>query len=151
MVITKPALNEFAFFAGMTDAYLDQLSDCASPVTFAPGRILFYEGDAAEKFYLIVSGLVSLDTFLPGKGPVQIQTLDGGEILGWSWLYEPYHWHFTARTLDTVQAIAFDAAGVRRLSEADDALGYELLKRFTRVIISRLQAARIQLLDVYGR
>jgi CRP/FNR family transcriptional regulator, cyclic AMP receptor protein len=62
----------------------------------------------------------------------------------------PYQWHFGARALELTRAIAFDGACLRLKAEADHDLGYELLKRFSQTIIERLQATRLQLLDVYG-
>ena len=79
-----------------------------------------------------------------------IETLDAGDVLGWSWLFEPYQVRFDARAVETVHAIAYDGACLRGKCEADPVLGYELIKRFARIMTERLQATRIRLLDVYG-
>ena len=49
-----------------------------------------------------------------------------------------------------MSAIAFDGACLRGKCEADHDLGYELMRRIAQVIIERLQATRLRLLDVYG-
>jgi hypothetical protein len=49
-----------------------------------------------------------------------------------------------------VGAIAVDAACLRQKAEADPAFGYELTKRVSAVILDRLQATRLRLLDLYG-
>ena len=70
-------------------------------------------------------------------------------MLGWSWLFPPYRWHLDARAIEAVRAVAFDGACLRQKSIDDHELGYELMRRFAEVIVSRLQATRMQLLDVY--
>ena len=71
-----------------------------------------------------------------------IETIDAGEVVGWSWLFPPYRWHFDARAVDAdVRAIAFDGACLRGKCEDDPALGYELMKRFAQVM-HRAPAAR---------
>ena len=95
-------------------------------------------------------GRVVLETFVPGRGALTIETLEEGDLLGWSWLFPPYRWHFDARALDLVRAVAFDGACLRGKIDDDHALGYELLDRFSPVMLERLQATRLQLLDVYG-
>jgi hypothetical protein len=76
--------------------------------------------------------------------------LGEGEILGWSWLIPPYNWHFDARAVELTRAIALDGKCLRNKCEQDHDLGYELLKRFAHIMEQRLQATRLQLLDVYG-
>jgi len=111
---------------------------------------IFREGEEANEFYIIRDGKVSLEIVSPGKEPIIIQTLESGEVLGWSWLVPPYYWHFDARAVEPTRVVAFDARCLRNKCEEDPKLGYELLKRLVPIIEQRLQATRIQLLDLYG-
>ena len=79
-----------------------------------------------------------------------IETIDDGDLLGWSWLVPPFREQLDARAIDTVHTVAFDAACLRGKADTDPVLGYELMKRFVPVIVERLQATRVRLLDVYG-
>ena len=45
---------------------------------------------------------------------------------------------------------SLDGKCLREKCEQNHDLGYELLKRFSQIIDSRLEATRFQLLDVYG-
>jgi CRP-like cAMP-binding protein len=141
---------ESPVFAGLDQPYLELLAGCAQNAVFSAGDYLFREGDQADTFYLVRHGRVMLETFVPGRGAVMIQTVDEGEIVGWSWLFEPYRWHFDARALDLVRAVHFDAACLRRKLNEDHSFGFDLLCRFTPVMVERLEATRLQLLDVYG-
>ena len=79
-----------------------------------------------------------------------IDTLGNGDVLGWSWLFEPYRWQFDAVARDDVAAVAFDGACLRTKCDSDARLGYMMTQRFARVILGRLQSVRLRVLDVYG-
>lgn len=150
METPRPILAQEPFFLGMPQYILDLLEGCAFDVHFDAGTLIFREGGAANTFYLIREGRVALETYAPNRGLVTIETIEAGEALGWSWLFPPYLWHFAARVVEPVSAIAFDAVCLRAQCEAYHDLGYELMRRISAVIIQRLQATRLRLLDVYG-
>jgi hypothetical protein len=58
---------------------------------------------------------------------------------------------FDARALGVVRTLAFDAACLRGKCEQDTQLGYTLMQRYAEVMVQRLQATRLRLLDVYGQ
>jgi CRP/FNR family transcriptional regulator, cyclic AMP receptor protein len=119
-------------------------------VRFEPEHVVFREGEAADQFYLVREGLIAVQVLVPHRGFVTVETVNEGEVLGWSWLFPPYRWHFSARTLQPTRALAFDGLCLRGKCEEDHDLGYELMKRFSRITAERLQATRLQLLDLYG-
>ncbi len=143
-------LAEHEFFAGLDPAYLRLLVGCASNVRFDRQSYLFREREQADHFYLIRAGRVGLEIRPPHRAPVIIETLEGGDILGWSWLVPPYFWHLDARALEQVRAIALDGACLRQKCEENHDLGYEILKRFAHIMERRVQSLRMQLLDVYA-
>jgi len=142
-------LAEHPFFKGLERRYLQLVSECASRARFDAGEVIFREGERANLFYLIRRGKVAVETSTPNRGPIIIQTLGEGELLGWSWLIEPYRWRFDARAVELTRAIVLDGECVRRKCEEDHQFGYEVMKRVATVVERRLQATRLQLLDVY--
>jgi CRP-like cAMP-binding protein len=142
---------ESPVFEGLTQEQLEFIAGCAQNTGFKAGERLFREGDPADTFYLVRKGRVSLSTHAPARGSVVIETLDPGEIVGWSWIFPPYVWHFDARAVDEVRVVSFDGACLRGKCESDHALGYELMRRFAGVMIDRLLHTRLRLLDLYGR
>jgi CRP-like cAMP-binding protein len=138
------------FLAGLTADHRDALAADATTGSFAAGQRVFAAGSAAETFWLLESGSVALDMPVLGRGDVVVETLTGATVLGWSWLYPPYRWHFGAVAREPSVALAFDAASVRRRCEADAGFGYAVLNLFTPVIIQRLQATRVRMLDLYA-
>lgn len=143
-------LAEHPFFKDLAHEHLQLITGCASNVRFEAGQFIFREGEEADNFYVVRHGKIALEVFVPNKGPVVIQTIDEGDVLGWSWVVPPYHWHFDARAYSLTRAIALDGKCLRQKCEDDHDLGYELLKRFTGIMTERLQATRMQLLDLYG-
>jgi CRP/FNR family transcriptional regulator, cyclic AMP receptor protein len=143
-------LAEHPFFQGMLPDHMQLIAGCATMTRFSAGERIFSAGEAAEHFYLVRHGTVALEIIVPGRGYVPIQTVCESEILGWSWLFPPYRWHFDARALGLMRAFAFNGKCLREKCERDHDLGYELMKRFAQVMAHRLQATRLQLLDVYG-
>jgi CRP-like cAMP-binding protein len=143
-------LAQVPILEGLDAATLELIAGCARNVRFAQGHTLFREGDSADTFYVVRHGSVALETYAPARGPMIVETIGDGEVIGWSWLFEPYRWHFDARALTVVRATSFDGACLRGKCDADPALGYDLMRRFAQVMIDRLQATRLRLLDVYG-
>jgi CRP-like cAMP-binding protein len=138
-------------FAGLDGRFAVQLAGCARTSGFDGGASIFREGDPADVFYIVRRGRVALELFVPSRGSLTIETLEPGEVVGWSWLFPPYRWHFDARAVTAVRAVAVDGACLRGKCDDDPALGYDLMRRFSAVMIERLQATRMRLLDLYGR
>ena len=146
----EPIIKEQPFFKDLDPRHLGVVVGCAKNVRFDEGSALFREDDEANEFYLIREGLVSLDVYEPPRPPISIQTIGAGDVVGWSWLFPPYRWYFSARIVEPVRAIAFDAKCLRTKCELDHDLGYELMKRVAQIMVERLQATRMQLMDLYG-
>ncbi len=150
METLEQLLQNVPLFDGLSHDDLDLIAGCGSNVRFREGEFLFRDGDDANTFFVLRHGIVALETFVPARGPVTIETLEAGDVVGWSWLFPPYRWHFDARALSLVRATRFDGACLRTKCEAEPRLGYQLMSRFAQVVIDRLQSTRLRLLDVYG-
>ena len=144
-------LAEHPFLTWFDRKQVALLTDCALPATFKTGEIIFREGERAERFYLIISGKVALESSAEYGEPVIIETIGAGDLLGWSWMMPPYQWHFTARALEPTNAIFFAAAILRQYCEKDHLLGFELHKRISAVMMKRLQAARKKMIAIHAQ
>ena len=148
--VNAAALAAHPFLHGMSADQLGLLADAARDVSFPARYRLFEDGGYATRFWLIQAGHVSLDLHVPGEGPVVIESIGMGELLGWSWLFPPYKWAFGAVAASAVEAFEFDAPTVRELCAAYPELGYEFNQRVTRVLARRVQATRIRLIARSG-
>lgn len=140
--------NPSHIFHGMDKAHLDHLMACATEREFARDEVIFRCGDPAAFFYLIYIGEVAIR--IPGyeRGDSNVQVLSTGNVLGVSWLMEPYEYRFDAVAVEPTRTLAFDAAALRKQFTADYHFGYDMLLRFTSTIARRLEAARLQMREM---
>ena len=145
----REVLNGHPFLKGFQPQHMDKLAELAQDARFERDQIIFRQGDASSFFYLIVSGKVALEVTALGR-TLRAQTLADGEVLGWSSVLPSEGKHFQARALGSVRALAWDGARLRELCEQDNSLGYALMRGLLGVVADRLQAMRIQILDMYS-
>jgi len=148
--VTAKGLSGHPFLHGMRYDHLVVLAGAARDVTFPARHRLFEDGGSATRFWLIQSGHVALDLYVPGQSRMKIDTIGMGELLGWSWLFPPYRWAFGAVAARQTEAFEFDARMVRACCQADPELGYDLTQRLARVLAKRLQATRVRLITASG-
>ncbi|MCX8057550.1 MAG: cyclic nucleotide-binding domain-containing protein [Ignavibacteria bacterium] len=151
METLEKILVNHPFVQGLAPEHVQLIVGCAKNVVFEPGKYLFRENEQANSFYIIRTGKVAIEVYSPEVGSIIIQTLGEGDILGWSWLIPPYQWRFDARAVELTRVIELDGTCLRNKCENDPALGYEFMKRLANVFEQRLDAMRIQLLDLYGK
>ena len=132
------------FLIGISAHHIRLLADCAMRSRFTAGQVIFQKGETANRFYLIEGGRVALESST-GDEVVRIDEVGAGDLLGWSWIFPPYVWHFDARAIEPTRAIFFYGTILREYCDNDPALGYELFKRMSEVMMRRLQAARVKL------
>jgi CRP/FNR family transcriptional regulator, cyclic AMP receptor protein len=150
METLERVIAEHPFFSGLDQEYISLFVGCASNVRFDAGAYAFREGEEANRFYVIRRGRIALEIFTPKSEPLVVQTLEAGDVLGWSWLVPPYEWRFHARALETTLAIGLDGNCLRTKCEENHDLGYELMKRVATAMQQRLEATLFQVLDVYA-
>ena len=138
------------FLIAISDHHIRLLADSAMQTKFGAGEHIFREGETANRFYLIETGKVVLESLGKANEPVAIDVIGAGDLLGWSWLFPPFVWHFSARALEPTNAIFFYGTVLREYCDADPSLGFELFKRMSEVMIKRLQSARTRLLKAEG-
>lgn len=138
------------FLAALPPGHRDRLAALGHDVPIPAAARVFEEDGVADRFWIIRSGTVALDVHVPGRRAAVVETLGEGDLLGWSWLFEPYRWHLGAQARRTVTATEFDAVRVRHACEADPAFGLAVTHAVAAVIARRLKATRTRLLDLYG-
>jgi CRP/FNR family transcriptional regulator, cyclic AMP receptor protein len=142
---------ELPLFTGMKEEHIVLLAGCARNVRFEAGEFVGRLGEPADSFWAIREGRIALQIHGGERGTLTVLTMGENDVLGWSWLVPPHHWHFDARALTSTRAIAFDGRCLRGRFEDDYEFGFELLKRFSHIIVERLEATGLQLLDACSR
>ncbi len=142
------AIAAAPFLQGMSPRHVEILASCACRTHFNEGQVIFHQGETANRFYLIEEGAVQLEAATKsGERRIVAGSIGPGEVLGWSWLFPPFEWQFTARALSKTSAIFFYGTVLREHCEADPSLGFELFKRMAAEMVKRLQSARRRLLE----
>jgi CRP/FNR family cyclic AMP-dependent transcriptional regulator len=149
-VSSESTLNHLAFTQGLEPEEQRRIAELASLCAWDAGATVFREGDRDSALYLVEVGRVAIEISVPGRGRVTILTVGPGEVFGWSSLFFQRPKTASARTVEPTRALALDAARLRALCDADTRVGYLLTQRILQVVSERLQATRMQLLDIYG-
>lgn len=137
------------FFAGLSREDVEFLAGKAELRHSSRDSVLFRYGDRADRFYVVVSGKVSVEVAALEGPPLELQALDAGAVLGWSWLIPPYTWSFQARADEDTEVLEFDGRAIRARCEADPRFGYELIKRFSGLMSERLHFAREKMMEAW--
>jgi len=143
-------LEDHDFLKGLSAEQTRVLVACVENRRYRRGEFLLREGQAADVFYLLRVGRVALEIDVPGRGPVQMESLGPNDAVGISSLVPPHREHLDARVVEPVVALAFDGACLRGKMQADPALGYALTARMLAEAYKRLERVRLQRLDVYA-
>ena len=151
MQTLEPIIAELPLFKGMKAEHIKIITGCAANVRFKAGEFVGREGEPADKFWVVRHGRLSLEIHAPGRGPLTFQTIGDDDVAGWSWVVSPQHMlRFDIHAITPTSALMFDGKCLRGKFDNDYELGYELMKRFSHVVLRRLEAMSIQLLDLYG-
>jgi CRP/FNR family cyclic AMP-dependent transcriptional regulator len=145
------AFHGSPFVAGLAPSERRRLGALAVRRTAGPGDVLLHEGAPTTVLGIITQGRVALRLQVPGRGAITILTVEPGDVFGWSALVPPYRSTSTIVAVEPTEAIVFDAVALRAALEEDDGLAASLYPRILRSVSRRLEATRMQLLDVFGR
>ncbi|RKX33527.1 MAG: Crp/Fnr family transcriptional regulator [Verrucomicrobia bacterium] len=126
------------------------LHDCAIEVSIKKDEYLLKTGENADRFYLVQHGSVALQIYDPRIGSIEFMTVQENDVVGWSWMFPPCRWHFDAMAKEDVSAVQVDGVQLLLRCETDYRIGYQLMSCFSQIMMERLVAARLQMLDLYG-
>lgn len=146
----EPIVAELPLFKGLKPEHIQIISGCAANARIEAGQFLGRAGGPAERFWVILQGRVTLEIHSPGRGSLTVQTIGENDVVGWSWLVPPYQLRFDVHAITATRALVIDGKCLRGKFASDPELGYEMLQRFSQVILRRLDAMSIQLMDLYG-
>ncbi len=146
----QKTLAENPFFSQLDDDAVAFLVNHARERKIGQGEVIFRQGEHADKFYLVRSGRITVEIPAVYGPSLEIQNLGAGEVLGWSWLIDPYKWDFQARVEEDTDLLEFDGAAVLENCEKNHNFGYEILKQFTELMSERLTGARRRMMDTFS-
>jgi CRP-like cAMP-binding protein len=143
------SIQNHPFSQGLTAEHCATLAALGSRVGYGKDEIIFAEGDQRHEFFFLTKGRVALEMIAQGR-PLRVHTLEAGDELGWSSVLSGRGKFYQARALEPVEAIRFDGYELLEKCRSDNAFGYKIMHRLVGVVSERLQAARMQVLDMYS-
>jgi len=150
--MTEPVLTllqRHPFIEEFSPEHVDRLASMSTRTRFERDQVIFKEGDECHEFYLIIAGLIALEIDAPDH-VLRVQTLSAGDELGWSALLMSKGKYFQARALERVDALALDGGELLAACKKDPQFGYALMHRLLGVVAARLQATRLQVIDLHS-
>lgn len=145
----RETLQSIAVLQGLSESELQQIASIAELLDFAEGSVLFRENSPADAVYLVLTGTTALEICAPSVGCRKILTVGKGELLGWSPVLQNARFTATARAISAVSAVRIPGAQLVDLCENDPRLGYHFMQRVAVALSQRLNATRLQLLNVF--
>lgn len=137
--------SQHPFLRSLSPEHLSIVLTNAKQVEFAEGEMILKEGDPASQFFLIESGRIRIETGTEnGKS---VQTVGPGEVLGWSWMFPPFAWHFSAYAMEPTKCALLDGGHLLVTAEENPKFGFDLMRRISQVLVERLQATRKKMLS----
>lgn len=115
-------------------------------------HVVFSEGDAAERIFLLTSGLVAIRKFQAGGRSVLLQLLHAGELFGLDALLPQGGYSATAEVVQPSQISSIDNTAARALTVRSPILASKLLElAIRRQCDAEDHLAKIATLSVRGR
>jgi CRP/FNR family transcriptional regulator, cyclic AMP receptor protein len=147
-MVSPELLRRFPFFAMLNDEQLKAISLIAEEKTYPKDALLLKENSAALKLFLLLEGDVDLIYSGGGEGAIVnalVGSIAPGEMLGVSSLIEPYTYISSARATMPVKVVEIDGAAVREQMQADQAMGYALMRNTAAAVLERLKYTQVEL------
>ena len=138
------------FFGGLEAEHRDWLAEHANETGFEDGQLLARHGDKADRFFLVLQGELVVEVPALTGPSLEVTRLGPGKIFGWSWLIEPYRWHFNARASGETRVLDFDGLAILKRAEDEPRFGYALLRRFSALMGTRLESAQRKMMDQWA-
>lgn len=139
-----------SFLANFSPRAQENFLSMAETFQYKAGQDIFHEGDPSLYLYIVKTGRVGVELHVPSKGRRTIFTASPGDVFSWSALVEPRIETASARAVEDTEAVGIKGGALMDLCREDHELGFELYRALAEVIMARLIATRLQLLDVFA-
>ena len=144
-------LGQYALFEGLSGDDLQLAAPLFSSLEVPAGTILFEQNRAAELFYLIVDGRITL-RYKPIDGPeMRLSSVPAGGAVGWSAVTGNPTYTATAITALPSELLVVRGSDLRLLLVEHPETGQRLLKRLAMAVSPRWERAYNQVIDLIAQ
>ena len=129
-------LKSADLFLGMGKEFVKEALDISNRLSQTEGDYLFYQGDHAGQFFILLKGKVKLS--LGNTGPVVYVAKHPSEIIGWSSIIGRDVYSASAQCVEPTNLLKFDRQGFLNILEKNPANEAILFKRLAEMLGNRL-------------
>ena len=148
---TISALDKLPWFHELDKKHLEKMASITTLRHVRADEVLFHEGDKEDYLYIVISGRIALEIYIPYRGKIRIYTAEPQDVFGWSSVTPIVHQRTAGATAVMDGLIAcIDSEKLRQACEEDHDLGYLVMRRLANIVASRLLVTRLQLLDMFA-
>jgi CRP-like cAMP-binding protein len=133
-------LAQIDLFSGLPTVHLKRVANIGLETEYKRGKKMFEEGDAGDKFYLILDGSVRISRIVPGMGEEALAVLRAGNYFGEMSLIEDAPRSATALAHEKCRLFEVKRRDLEDLLFVDRDLAYEFLWNVVRTLSRRLRA-----------
>ncbi len=136
---TVEHLGQINIFAGLPAAHLRRIAEIGTEEQHATGATVFAEGQAGDKFYLILEGAIRISRIVPGMGEEALAIIRPGAYFGEMSLIDDAPRSAHALVHERCRLFVIAKHDLEDLLFVDRDLAYELLWNFVRTLSARLR------------
>ncbi|MCS7244204.1 MAG: cyclic nucleotide-binding domain-containing protein [Candidatus Calescibacterium sp.] len=136
-------IKNHTFFHNWKQEYIDKIVDISSLETYPKNHRIISEGFYADKFYIIIAGLVEIKSM-----DIVLQMLGPGEVIGWSWLVPPYTWNFSVDTIKETIVVSINSEKLKKIFESNREIECLIYKSMFFVVSNRLKISRQKIVEL---
>jgi CRP-like cAMP-binding protein len=138
--------KKFEIFKVFSENQLAELSKITENKTFEKGAQIYKEDDRANRFYVVVDGLVTLNKIDPGEQiGISFEKRERGGLFGAACFMEPQKYTLNALCMKDSEVISIDADKLFELFQKDPDMGYKFMKEVAKIYFERYKVAKRQI------
>ena len=167
----REILSNFSIFSNMSNDTLTEIAQRAEILEFEPDEDIFQQDEPANNFYGLLEGELALIIMYSEKEvnhdidyeesilvkdeilerPIEIDTIQAGEVFGWSALIKaPSQWTATARCVERSKVFCIKADDLRDIFDINPKQGYIFIGRLSTIIAQRLHHRQEKLVEAWA-
>ena len=131
--MTRSELRALHLFSALSDEQFDRIYNASTTQTLNPQQNLFYQGESASNFYLLISGCIKLYLLSPEGEEKIVHMVQPGHFFAEAVMFlEQQHYPVNATALIQSEVMAFDIQLFRSMVVASNELALEMLSLYSR-------------------
>jgi CRP/FNR family cyclic AMP-dependent transcriptional regulator len=146
-MIDTQLLGRSRVLRDLNERELAEVAKLATLWTRPAGQRVIREGSEAAGLYLLLEGRVQVRMTSRDGHEVVIDELGPGDLFGWSSVLDRSSFKSAIWTLEECSLAVIDGKQMRALFEANNHIGYRVVREIAEIIASRLERLRSRLAD----